>query len=66
MYLYTIYVSERLGLEGGDDAHQTEQHKYLSVIGSKMTFKQVPMMRMRNNDTTNTSLYRQHQFCFSL
>ena len=62
MYIYTIYVSEKLG-QGGGDVHQTVEHKYLSVIGSRMTLKHVPMMRMRNNDKTKTSLYRQHQFC---
>ena len=52
MYIYTIYVSEKLGLGGGNDVLQTVDHKYLSVIGSRRTLKHVPMMRMRNNDKT--------------
>ena len=67
MYIYTIYFSEKLGL-GGNDVHQAVVHKYLSVTGSRRTLKHVPMVRMRNNDKTKTSLhvYSQHQFCFGL
>ena len=66
--MYTIYVSEKLGLGwgGGGNVHQTVKRKYLSVTGSRMTFKHVPTMRMRNNNKTKTGLYRQHQFCFGL
>ena len=65
IYIYTIYVSEKLGL-GGNDVHQTVEHKYLSVTDSRMNLKHVPMMRMRNNNKTETGLYCQHQFCFGL
>ena len=48
IYIYIIYVREKLGL-GRNDVHQTVD-KYLSVTGSKMTLKHIPVVLMRNNN----------------
>ena len=49
IYIYTLYVSEKLGLGGGGGDNVTCTRP-LSVTGNRMTLKHVPLMPICNNN----------------